>query len=121
MTGGDIERDIVCGLEKAIVGNDRIARRKLLDRLIVLLSTTDTAASALVDRGGVRVLLAAARDRDEKIRLHAIHALSRLADSGYADDVKSAGARAAIFPLKNDPYAPVRSMAEKFIEKLDNS
>lgn len=121
MTGGEDEKEIVCGLEKAIVGNDRIARRRLLDRLVVLLFTTDTAAPALVSRGGVMVLLTAARDRDEKIRLHAIHALSRLADSGYADDLRKAGARNGILPLKNDPYAPVRSMAEKFLEKLDNS
>jgi len=119
MTVNEDEKKIVCGLEKAIVGNDRIARRRVLDRLVVLLFTTDTAAHALVSQGGVRVLLTAVRDRDEKIRLHAVHALSRLADSGYTDEIRKAGARNIILPLKDDPYSPVRSMAVKFLEKIE--
>jgi len=121
MTGREDEREIVCGLERAIVGNDRIARRRLLDRLVVLLFTTDTAAPALVSHGGIRVLLTAARDRDEKIRLHAVHALSRLADSGFASELRDAGARTSIAPLMEDPYVPLRAMAEKLLEKIDGS
>ncbi|OPX66790.1 MAG: hypothetical protein A4E37_01780 [Methanoregulaceae archaeon PtaB.Bin056] len=121
MTGREDERDIVCGLERAITGNDRVSRRRLLDRLVVLLFTTDTAAPALVSHGGIRVLLTAAKDRDEKIRLHAVHALSRLADSGFSQDLKSSGARDAIAPLREDPYLPVRTMAGKFLDKLDCS
>jgi len=118
MTEREEARDIVCGLERAITGNDRVSRRRLLDRLVVLLFTTDTAAPALVSHGGIRLLLAAARDRDEKIRLHAVHALSRLADSGYSEDLKNTGARNAIAHLREDPYLPVRAMAEKFLDKL---
>ncbi|MCU0632645.1 MAG: armadillo/beta-catenin-like repeat-containing protein [Methanolinea sp.] len=119
MTGREDEREIVCSLERAIVGNDRVARQRLLDRLVVLLFTTDTAAPALVSQGGIKILLTAVRDRDEKIRLHAVHALSRLADSGYTAEMKKARAREAIIPLMEDPYTPVRAMAEKFLKKLD--
>ncbi|MBP7119606.1 MAG: armadillo/beta-catenin-like repeat-containing protein [Methanolinea sp.] len=118
MAGKEEEKEIVCGLERAIVGDDRISRRRLLDRLVVLLFTTDTAAQALVSQGGIPVLLNSARDRDEKIRIHAIHALSRLAESGYASDIKKAGAKTILLPLLDDPYSPVRSMAEKLIDKL---
>lgn len=118
MSRNEEEREIVCGLERAIVGDDRVSRRRLLDRLVVLLFTTDTAAQALVSQGGIPVLLNASRDRDEKIRIHAIHALSRLAESGYASDIKKAGAKTIILPLLNDPYAPVKSMAEKLLNKI---
>lgn len=121
MTAGGEEKDIVCGLERAIVGNDRVARRRLLDRLVVLLFTTDTAAPALVSHGGIRILLSAARDRDEKIRLHAVHALSKLADSGYVAELEAAGVRDVITPLLDDPYLPLRTMAGKFIDKLSGT
>lgn len=118
---GEEREEIVCGLERAITGNDRVARRRLLNRLVVLLSTTDTAAPSLVSQGGIRLLLAAAGDRDEKIRLHAVHALSKLADSGFTAELIQAGARTVIAPLKEDPYLTMRTMAEKFLDKLNDS
>jgi len=118
MTRKEEEKEIVCGLERAIFGDDRVSRRRLLDRLVVLLFTTDTAAQALVTQGGIPVLLTATRDRDEKIRIHAIHALSRLADCGYLTEIRDSGAINTILPLLNDPYPPVRSMASKLLEKI---
>ena len=121
MPGKEDDIAIVCGLERAIVGNDRVARRRLLDRLVTLLSTTDTAAGALVSQGGIRVLITAARDRDEKIRLHALKALSRLADAGYAVEIREEGAKSALGHLVDDPHPPVRSVAVAFLEKLEEA
>ena len=106
------------GLEQATGADGPQGRRKALDRLVVLLFTTDTAAPALVSLGGVRLLLDATRDRDEKVRLHAVHALARLASVGYTKAVRDAGGVPALKALLDDPYLPIREMAAKALEKL---
>ncbi|MDH7509942.1 MAG: hypothetical protein QHH04_02730 [Methanolinea sp.] len=119
MTANKEGRDLVCGLERAIEGDDRVSRRKLLSRLVVFLSSTDTAAPAFVSHGGIPLLLAATRDADEKIRIPALHTLTWLAKAGYGRDILSAGANGTLDVLLSDPYAQVRQMASRLKELLD--
>lgn len=119
MKDGYTLKETFCALEKTLEGDDRLAKRNLLDRLVVLLFTTDNAAPALVEAGGIPALLSSAQDRDEKIRLHAVHALSRLAESGYSREIREAGGIRILNHLLSDPYRPLREMAEKAIKKLD--
>lgn len=119
MKDGNTFHETFCALEKTLEGDDRLAKRNLLDRLVVLLSTSDNAAPALVESGGIPALLSSAQDRDEKIRLHAVHALSRLAESGYSGEIREEGGVRVLHNLLSDPYRPLREMAKKAIQKLD--
>lgn len=119
MTANKEGRDLVCGLESAIEGDDRVSRRKLLSRLVIFLSSTDTAAPAFVSHGGIPLLLAATRDADEKIRIPALHTLTWLAKAGYGREILSAGGSAALDVLLADPYPQVRQMASGLKELLD--
>ncbi len=113
MTRNGEEKDLVCGLERAIEGDDRASRQKLLSRLVVFLSSTDNAAPAFVSQGGIPLLLVAVRDADEKIRIPALHALTCLAKAGYGHEILLAGGESALPGLFSDPYAQVRQMAAR--------
>ncbi|MCQ8893501.1 MAG: hypothetical protein NQU46_02555 [Methanolinea sp.] len=109
---------VFCGLEQAIEGNDRVTRRRLLSRLVQFLSSTDSAAPAFISGGGVRLLLAAALDRDEEVRIPALNALSWLVDAGYAEDIVSAGGLPLLRGLQQDEALPVRQVASRIMERL---
>ncbi len=119
MSGKMQGKDLFCGLERAIEGDDRVSRRRLLSRLVSFLSSTDNAAPAFISRGGVYLLLAAARDADEKVSIPALDTLLWLARAGYAHEILTAGGRDALPALLSHPFDQVRAKAEELRESLN--
>ncbi|MDI9633372.1 MAG: hypothetical protein QFX32_04860 [Methanolinea sp.] len=108
--GGEGEQ-VACGLERAIEGNDRVSKRRLLSRLPAFLSSTDNAAPAFISAGGIPLLLSACRDADDATRIAALRSLAWLAGAGYAREVREAGAGSVLPPLLSDPSPVVRRLA----------
>lgn len=122
MTGDDLlARDgeqVACGLERAIEGNDRVSKRRLLSRLPAFLSSTDNAAPAFVSAGGIPLLLSSCRDADDTIRIPALRSLAWLAGEGYAREIRDAGAGSVLPPLLMDPSPSVREHARRLARLL---
>jgi hypothetical protein len=113
MKTGDSENEaMLSAITSAMKTCDSRTRRELVDRVVAHLFTDPGFARKFVETGGITFLLQGLDDPDEKVRLHAIHALSRLAVQGYGEDLRQAGAAAPLAALKgSDPYEAVRDMA----------
>ena len=107
-TGSGETEAVLSAITSVMKHCDSRTRRGLVARLF-----TDTGfAGKFVDAGGIAFLLQGLDDPDEKIRLHTVHALSRLAVQGYGEELRKAGAVAPLTALKgSDPYEAVRDMA----------
>jgi len=98
---------------------DSPTRRDLVDRVVAQLFTDPGFARKFVDVGGITFLLQGLDDPDEKIRLHTIHALSRLAVQGYGEELRQAGAAGPLAALKSsDPYEAIRDMAGHTLSQI---
>jgi hypothetical protein len=118
-TGSSGNEAILSAITQAMTTCDSRTRRELVDRVVAQLFTDTGFARKFVDAGGITFLLQGLDDPDEKIRLHTIHALSRLAVQGYGGELRKAGAVAPLAVLKgSDPYEAVRDMAGHTLTQL---
>jgi hypothetical protein len=120
MKTGDSENGaMLSAITSAMMTCDSRTRRELVDRVVARLFTDTGFAREFVEAGGITFLLQGLDDPDEKVRLHAIHALSRLAVQGYGEDLRQAGAAAPLAALKgSDPYEAVRDMAAYTLNQI---
>ncbi|HUU74508.1 MAG TPA: hypothetical protein VMW63_00280 [Methanoregulaceae archaeon] len=113
------EEDSLLGeMNTIIVEGDDIQRKRLLSRIIVLLFTSTPFAGNFVKAGGISLLILATRDPLEKVRLHSVHALCRLADLGYGREISSAGAEKDLNRICSDPYRPLRELAGQCLSRI---
>ena len=118
-TGDSDNEAMLFAITSAIKTCDSRTRRKLVDRVVAQLFTDPGFARKFVETGGITFLLQGLDDPDEKIRLHTIHALSRLAVQGYGEDLRQAGVAAPLATLKgSDPYEAVRDMAAYTLNQI---
>ncbi|MBP1928853.1 hypothetical protein J2741_001400 [Methanolinea mesophila] len=118
-TGEGENEAILSAITAAMKTCDSRTRRNLVDRVVARLFTDPGFARRFVDAGGVAFLVQGLDDPDEKIRLHTIHALSRLAVQGFGDELRQAGAAAPLAILKgSDPYEAVRDMAGHTLQQI---
>jgi hypothetical protein len=118
-TGSSENEAILSALTPAMETCDSRIRRGLVDRVVAQLFTDTGFAQKFVDAGGIAFLVQGLDDPDEKIRLHTIHALSRLAVQGYGEDLRAAEVAGPLAALKgSDPYEAVRDMAGRTLEQI---
>lgn len=105
--------DLIEGMNRCIHSDVCLEREELLRRIVVLLFTSSIFPPRFVRADGIDLLLLALRDPEPAIRLLAAHSLTRLAELGYRDQVKGAGAKNELLRMRNDPYMPLRKFAER--------
>ena len=119
-TGNSENEAILSAITSAMKTCDSRTRRALVDRVVAQLFTDTGFARKFVDADGITFLLQGLDDPDEKIRLHTIHALSRLAVQGYGEELRKAGAVGSLAALKgSDPYEAVRDMAGHTLTQIE--
>jgi hypothetical protein len=110
---------ILSVITSAMKACDSRTRRELVDRVVAQLFSDTRFAQKFVDADGIRFLVQGLNDPGEKIRLHIIHALSRLAVQGYGKEIKQAGATCPLAALRgSDPYKAVRDLAGYTLSKI---
>jgi len=110
--------NIVTGMKTTFQSGDCQQRRNLLRSIVVQLFTSPSFPSQFVQAYGIDLLILAVRDPEPKIRLLAVHALSRLVELGYEKQVKRGGAEKELLGMRNDPYQPLRNFAERCLTTI---
>lgn len=109
----DVEAKMTQTMIKNLSNADPQVRKKMLDMVMVMAFDPTRHPGLFVEKGGIPPLLERFGEPDQILRHHAVEAVDRLAELGFADELEKAGALPALGRLADDPWPPIQKVAKR--------
>lgn len=109
----DVEAKMTRTMIKNLSNADQQVRKKMLDMVMVMVFDPKRHPGLFVEAGGIPPLIERFNEPDQILRHHAVEAVDRLAELGFAGELEKAGAIPALGRLAEDPWPPIQKVAKR--------
>lgn len=114
----DVEAKMTRTMIRNLSNTDQQVRKKMLDMVVVMAFDPARHPGFFVEAGGIPPLLERFGEQDQILRHHAVEAVDRLAELGFAEELERAGALSSLGHLEDDPWPPIRKVAKRAAERI---